>query len=137
MPNISISDFEKFHAKRVVRAIPRLTLREVIASLSVAFVVTPFVFVTATIIPLMGIITAMLVILLTLIYLYSRRSIGAFCTVVAGALIFTQLTFATIQSVKYHLEVPLFILTALGIPVCFLYCIFISTRIWILRGGEQ
>jgi hypothetical protein len=137
MTNITISQFEKFHAKKVVRCIPRLTLQEVILSIVVAFVVTPFVFVTATIIPLMGIITAALVVGLTLVYLYSRRSLGAFVTVLVGAVTFTQITFATIQSVKSHLEVPLFILTALGIPVCFLYCIFISTRIWILRGGEQ
>lgn len=137
MSNITVRDFEKFHAKRFSPTIPRLTMREVLVSILVAFVVTPFMFVTASLVPLMGAISAMVAGVLTLYYLYSRRSVGAFVTVVGGVCIFTQLTFATIQSIKSHLEIPLFIFTALGIPVCFLYCIFISTRIWILHGGDR
>jgi hypothetical protein len=43
--------------------------------------------------------------------------------------------FGFIQSVKTRLDVPLFILIALGIPVTAMYCIFIAGRIWVLRGG--
>ncbi len=136
-PTITIAEFERFHAKRFVRNVPPVSLREIIVSLLVAFLITPFVCVIAAIVPLIGIITAMLVFALTLLYLWARRSIVAFCTVVLGAGFFMQLTFMTIQSVKYNLEVPLFILTALGVPLCFLYSIFISTQIWVLRGGEQ
>jgi hypothetical protein len=137
MNRISIDEFESYHSKRVLLASPPVTIKEIILSLLVAFVVTPFLFVTATVIPLMGQVTMALVVVLTMLYLYYRRSVIAAVASLGGAAIFTQLTFGTIQAIKYHIEVPMFIFTALGIPVCFLYSIFIVSRIWVLRGGAD
>jgi hypothetical protein len=45
--------------------------------------------------------------------------------------------FGTIQSYKNDLDVLLFFLTALGIPVTLMYCMFIGSQIWIVRGGVE
>jgi hypothetical protein len=137
MARVTIDEFEKYHAKRVLVASPRVTAKEIVLSLLIAFVFSPFLFITATVIPLMGQVTMALVVILTVLYLYYRKSIIATAACLGGAAVFTQLTFGTIQAIKYHIEVPMFFFTALGIPVCFLYCIFIVSRIWILRGGAE
>jgi hypothetical protein len=43
----------------------------------------------------------------------------------------------SIQAIKNNLEVVLFFLTATGIPVSAIYCMFIGTRIWSIRGGVE
>jgi hypothetical protein len=95
----------------------------------------PFSFVTFMVIPMMGQVTVGLSFLLTVWYLVSRKSLLAFLTVLGGSILFGMVLFATIQVIKNNLEVPLFFFTATGIPVSAMYCIFIGTRIWTIRGG--
>jgi hypothetical protein len=134
-PHIRLDDFEKFHVRQMVRTSPPVTLREVLCTLLVTLVCAPFFFATFFLIPMMGQVTVGLAALLTALYLWFRRSLLVAFIAVSGAGIFSGLMFAFIQSIKMRLDVPLFILIALGIPVTAIYSIFIAGRIWILRGG--
>lgn len=134
---IRLDQFERFHAQRRVLVLPRATCSEVAITFLVALIVAPFFFATFFIIPMMGQISVGLAGLLTAIYLYFRKSVVIALTVMTAAVILSSLAFATIQSIKYNLEVPLFILVALGIPVTAMYCIFIAGRIWIVKGGVE
>ena len=135
IPKISLHEFEKIHAARLVTPYVRPTGKEVFATVALILFMTPFFFVTATIIPLMGPITVLLALGVSCLYIASRRS-----WIIAGAAVVSTITFwsfifGTIQLVKNDLDVALFIFTALGIPVSVLFTIFVATRIWILRGG--
>jgi uncharacterized membrane protein YwaF len=89
------------------------------------------------VIPVMGQITVGFALLLTAIYLCCRKSILVALTAGLGVLAFWSVLFETIQVIKTNLEVPLFFFTATGIPVSAIYCIFIGTRIWTIRGGAE
>ncbi len=134
-PHIRLDEFEKFHQRQIVRTVPRVTLREVGYTLLVGLICSPFFFATFFLIPMMGQITVGLAAFLTALYLWFRRSILIALIALSSAGIFSGLMFGFIQSIKTRLEVPLFILIALGIPVTAMYSIFIAGRIWILRGG--
>ncbi len=134
-PHIRLEDFEKFHVRQRVRKSPPVTLREIFITLSVSLACAPFFFATFFLIPMMGQITVGLAALLTALYLWFRRSVIVAAVAITGSAIFSGLMFGFIQSVKTRLDVPLFILIALGIPVTAMYCIFIAGRIWVLRGG--
>lgn len=134
-PHIRLDDFEKFHVRQRVRKVPPVTVREILITLAVSLLCAPFFFATFFLIPMMGQITVGLAALLTALYLWFRRSVVVAAVVITGSGIFSGLMFGFIQSIKTRLEVPLFILIALGIPVTAMYCIFIAGRIWILRGG--
>ena len=134
-PHIRLDDFEKFHVRQRVRKVYPVTLREVVVTLAVSLFCAPFFFGTFFMIPMIGQIVVGFAALLTALYLWYRRSIIATALVLAGTGVFSGLMFGFIQSVKRNLEVPLFIIIALGIPVTTMYCIFIAGRIWVLRGG--
>ncbi len=134
-PHIRLEDFEKFHVRQRVRKSPPVTLREIFITLSISLACAPFFFATFFLIPMMGQITVGLAALLTSLYLWFRRSVIVAAVAITGSAIFSGLMFGFIQSVKTRLDVPLFILIALGIPVTAMYCIFIAGRIWVLRGG--
>lgn len=136
-PHIRLDDFERFHERNSVRTPPPVTLRELAYTLVIALFLSPFFFATFFLIPMMGQISVGLAGFLTVLYLYYRRSILVAAVTLGAAAIFSGVTFATIQSIKNNLEVPLFILIALGIPVTALYCIFIAGRIWDIRGGAD
>ncbi len=134
-PHIRLDDFEKFHVSRRVRKSYPVTLREILITLLVSLACAPFFFATFFLIPMIGQISVGLAAFLTALYLWFRRSVIVAAVALAGSVIFSGLMFGFIQSIKRNLEVPLFILIALGIPVTAMYCIFISGRIWVLRGG--
>ena len=136
-PHIRIDDFEKFHERQIVRAIPPVTAKEIGWTVAVSLLYSPFFFATFFLIPMMGQISVGFAGFLTAVYLWYRRSFVIALLAVTGGGIFSGLTFAFIQSIKNNLEVPLFILIALGIPVTAIYCLFIGTRIWIVRGGVE
>jgi len=50
---------------------------------------------------------------------------------------FWSILFATIQVIKNNLEVLLFFFTATGIPVSAMYCMYVGSRIWAIRGGAE
>jgi hypothetical protein len=135
MSKLSLSEFEKFHRARVERPYVRPTVKEVFLTVALIFFMTPFFFVTATIIPLMGPITVLFAMGVSCIYLWSRRSwlIGA--VALGSTIAFWSSIFGVIQLVKNDLDVVLFIFTALGIPVSVMFSVFVATRIWTLRGG--
>ena len=137
MTKISLDEFEKFHAPRVRKAPPPVTIKELVQVLLLAVVVSPFIFSTFFIIPMMGQVTVGVAGLVTALYLYFRKSILVAGTVLATAVILLSIAFMTIQSIKNDLDVTLFILTALGIPVCAIYTVFVGTKIWDIRGEKE
>ncbi len=137
MPQVTIAEFEKYHAKRFSRSTPRASLYEVIVTLVLSTVMTPFAFVTASIIPIMGPVTVLLGLSLTALYLFFRRSFIIAAAAGLSSLLFWSALFGTVQSYKNDLDVALFFFTALGIPVTFIYSMFIGSQIWIVRGGVE
>ena len=137
MTKVSLDDFEKFHAPLVRRAPPPVTLGELVKLVLLAIVVSPFIFSTFFIIPMMGQVTVGVAAVVTALYLYFRKSLLVAGTVLAIATVLLSIAFMTIQSIKNDLDVTLFILTALGIPVCAIYTVFVGTKIWDLRGEKE
>jgi hypothetical protein len=133
----SLRDFEKFHSRRQSPSPTVPSFKELAFTLLTALVMTPFFFVTFFVIPLMGQVTVGLAALITLAYLYYRRSLLVLIATVSGTAVFSLATFSTIKSIKYRLEIPLFIFLALGIPMSFAYCVFVGYRIWVVRGGAE
>lgn len=132
---LRLSDFERHHALSLHKELRSPGIRELVITLALTLFMAPFSFVTFMVIPMMGQVTVGLSFLLTVWYLVSRKSLLAFLTVLGGSILFGMVLFATIQVIKNNLEVPLFFFTATGIPVSAMYCIFIGTRIWTIRGG--
>jgi hypothetical protein len=134
---ISISEFEKFHADGAVLRQEAPSFRELLVTLAVTLFMAPFSFVTFMVIPIMGQVTVGLSVLLTIWYFVSRRSILVPLTAIGGTVMFWGVMFLVIQGIKNNLEVPLFFFTATGIPVSAMYCIYVGTRIWTVRGGLE
>lgn len=114
----------------------RPSTRELLITIGVAFVVTPFFFVTFFVLPMMGQITVGFAAIITALYLFVRRSVLVTAAVLIGISIFSLAAFSSIQAIKYRLDIPLFICLTMGVPVTVGYCIFVSSRIWVLKGGE-
>jgi hypothetical protein len=134
---IRIEDFEKFHAPRLRKAPPAVSVKEVVVTLLVSMVVAPFIFTTFFVIPMIGQISVGLAAFVTALYLWSRKSIVIALTILASGGLFSSLMFMSIQSIKYRIDVTMFILIALGIPITTLLTIFVAMRVWDLRGGAQ
>ena len=113
------------------------TMMELILTLATTLFMAPFVVVTFSVIPMMGQITVGFSVLVTSLYLYYRKSLLVVGTAVGGSLIFWSVLFVSIQTIKNSIGIPLFFFTALGIPVCVLYTMFVGTRIWTIRGGIE
>lgn len=134
-PHIRLEEFENFHIRHRAKVQRAVTLRELGYTFITSILVSPFLLGTFFLIPMMGQISVGLAGLLTAIYLWYRRSLLVACVALSGSGIFSAFIFATIQGIKHNLEVPLFIIIALGIPVTTIYTIFIAARIWVIRGG--
>ncbi len=132
---VRLSEFERHHAQARKVQLCAPGIYELAMTLAVTIFMAPFSFVIALVIPKMGLITVALSFSLTACYLISRRSLLVAFTVLGGTLLFWGVFFETIQAIKNNLEVPLFVLTATGIPVSVMYCMFIGTKIWTIRGG--
>ena len=113
------------------------TMMELILTLATTLFMAPFVVVTFSVIPMMGQITVGFSVLVTSLYLYYRKSLLVVGTAVGGSLIFWSVLFVSIQTIKNSIGIQLFFFTALGIPVCVLYTMFVGTRIWTIRGGIE
>lgn len=137
MTKVSLDEFERFHAPRVRKVPPPVTIKELAQIVLLSVVVAPFIFSTFFIIPMMGQVTVGVAGLVTALYLFFRRSLLVAATVLATATVLLSIAFMTIQSIKNDLDVTLFILTALGIPVCAMYTVFVGTKIWDLRGERE
>ena len=137
MNQIRIEDFERYHARRQRKAPPPLSLKEVLVTLAISVAIAPFMYATFFLIPMMGQVTVGFAGFITALYLFFRRSIVIALTVLGSAGFLASIFFMTIQSVKYRLEVPLFILIALGIPMTLIYTTFVGMKIWEIRGGDE
>ena len=137
MAKITLDEFEKFHAPRLRRPPPRATLKEAFGTAIVRLVTAPFFFATFFCIPMMGQVTVGFAGLLTAIYLYYRRSPVIIATIAVTLFLICGGVFGSIQTVKNKLDVTLFFLIALGIPVCAMYSMFVGMKIWELRGGDE
>lgn len=137
MPKITLNEFEKFHRPKQRPASPKITLKEIGLTILITLIGLPFFLTTFFVIPMMGQVTVGLVALVTTLYLYFRRSV-VILGIIAISVAIPSVTFlAVIPTVKNQMDLTLFILTALGIPVCAMYCMFIGTRIWDLLGGGE
>ena len=134
---LSLDTLEKFYRKRVQSRAEPATAKELIWTLAVAVAVTPFFLTVFLVLPMMGQIIAGIVALSTFFYLRARRSISVALAAILGSGGFACFIYFTIQALKARLDVPLFIFLVLGIPVTAFYCVFLSMRIWVLRGGEE
>jgi hypothetical protein len=134
---LQLSEFERFHRARLAPVQQRPSLGELALTAVVTFIMAPFGFVTFMVIPVMGQVTVGFALLLTCIYLFYRRSVAAAAVAIGCSVIFWAVLFLTIQAIKNNLEVVLFFFTATGIPVSAMYCMFIGTRIWSIRGGLE
>lgn len=134
---IGIDDFERFHRARVRLAIPPVSFREVATTLVIACVVCPFMFTAFFVIPIMGQFTVGLAAFITALYLLFRKSFVIALTVALSCVALSSIAFMSIQSIKYRLDVTMFVLIALGIPVTFIYSVFVGMKIWELRGGAE
>ena len=134
-PPVLLSDFERHHAQALRVPLHAPGIYELALTLAITMFMAPFSFVIFLVIPVMGVITVALSFSLTVWYLISRRSVLVALTVLVGSVLFWGVLFETIQVIKSNLEVPLFFLTATGIPVSAMYCMFIGARIWTVRGG--
>lgn len=134
---LSVSDFERYHGKRLTPVQKCPSLRELLLTALITLVMSPFGFVTFMVIPVMGQVTVGFALFLTALYLFYRRSLLVTCVALGCALIFWTALFMSIQGIKNNLEVVLFFLTATGIPVSAMFCMFIGARIWSIRGGLE
>lgn len=137
MSKISLDAFEKFHAPRVRKTPPPVTIKELLKVMLLSLVVSPFIFSTFFLIPMMGQVTVGLAAFVTALYLFFRRSLLVAGTVLMSASMLSSVAFMSIQSIKNQLDVTLFILTALGIPVCAIYTVYVGTKIWDIRGEKE
>jgi len=137
MNQIRIEDFEKYHAPRFRKSPPPLSFKEVLVTLAISVVIAPFLYATFFLIPMMGQVTVGFAGLITALYLFFRRSIVIAMTVVGSAAMLSTIFFMTIQSMKYRLDVTLFVLIALGIPVTLIFTTFVAMKIWEIRGGAE
>ena len=135
--SLSLLDFEQYHAKTIVHTSPPVTLKELLCTFLATFCLAPFSFVGFMVIPMIGMITVVFTAFVTSIYLVSRRSWAVSLTAVGGTVVFWTILFNTIQGIKNQLEVVLFFFTATAIPVSIIFCILISARTWMLRGGVE
>ena len=132
-----VSDFEVFHSATAIQRQQVPSLKELCVTLLITLGMAPFAFVTFMVIPIMGQVTVGFAALLTVLYLFFRRSALIALTVLVGSFVFWSVIFGVIQVIKNNLEVPLFFFTATGIPVCAIFCMFIGARIWTIRGGAE
>ena len=135
--SLSILDFERHHASMLVHARPPVTFKELLCTFAITFCLAPFSFVGFMVIPMIGAITVSFTAFVTTMYLVSRRSWAVSAMAVGGTVLFWTILFNTIQSIKNHLEVALFFFTAMAIPVSVIFCILVSARTWMLRGGVE
>ncbi len=134
---IRIEDFEKFHARRLRKPPPPVTVKEVVITMLVATVMAPFLFTTFLVSPMIGQVSVGLAAFLTALYLWFRRSVIIAVTILVSGGFFASLMFMSIQSIKYRIDVTMFVLIALGIPMTTLLTFIVAMRIWELRGGAE
>jgi hypothetical protein len=137
MNQIRIDEFERFHRPLLRKAPPAVTLKEIAWTMAISVAVAPFFFAAFFVIPMMGQITVGLAAFITALYLFFRRSILIALTIVVTAALLSSIAFMSIQSIKYRLDIAMFIFIALGIPVTFIYSAFVGMKIWELRGGGE
>jgi hypothetical protein len=134
---IRIEDFEKFHAPSLRKPPPPVTVKEVVITMLVATLMAPFLFTTFFVIPMIGQISVGFAAFVTALYLWARKSIIIALTILASAGLFSSLMFMSIQSIKYRIDVTMFVLIALGIPMTTLLTVIVAMRVWDLRGGAE
>ena len=134
---IRIEDFEKFHAANLRKPPPPVTVKEVVITMLVATVMAPFLFTTFFVIPMIGQISVGLLGFVTALYLWSRKSFIIALTILASGGLFCSLMFMSIQTIKYRIDVTMFVLIALGIPMTTLLTFLVAMRVWELRGGLE
>lgn len=137
MNQVRIEDFERFHAKLLRKVPQRPSLKEVLITMLVAVLVVPFMYVTFMCIPMMGVVTVGFALFVTTLYLVFRRSLLILMASLMSSATLSALFFVFIQSVKDRMDLTLFVLIALGIPITLIYTTFVGMRIWELRGGAE
>ena len=116
---------------------PPVTVKEVVITMLVATVMAPFLFTTFFVIPMIGQVSVGLAAFVTALYLWFRKSIIIALTILVSGGFFASLMFMSIQSIKYRIDVTMFVLIALGIPMTTLLTVIVAMRVWEIRGGAE
>lgn len=137
VPPVRLNDYERFHRTALRRRPPRPSRRELFISAALSFAATPFLLTLFLLIPYIGqgMIAAFAALLVG--YFWVRRSWAVFLLTTCSAALFTLLFFATIQALKYRLDVTLFLLMATAIPVVALLSLFVASRLWIMLDNDS
>ncbi len=137
LEQVRLSEFESYHRRDIVPAQKRPSFKELSITALITLVMAPFGFVTFMVIPVMGQVTVGFALFVTFLYLFYRRSLAVAAVTIGCSVLFWLALFLSIQGIKNNLEVLLFFYTATGIPVSAMYCMFIGSRIWSIRGGLE
>lgn len=132
---LQLSEFERFHRGNITPVQKRPSFKELAITALITLAMAPFGFVTFMVIPVMGQVTVGFAILVTCLYLFYRKSIAVAGVTIGCTVLFWMALFLSIQAIKSNLEVLLFFFTATGIPVSAMFCMFVGSRIWSIRGG--
>jgi hypothetical protein len=125
-----LDNLEKYY-----RTLPRppvrpITLKEAILNVIFVLLCAPFLSAVFFVLPLIGQILVLCSFSITIWYFFARRSWLVVLSFLTGFFIFAIPTLATIQLIKNNLNLTLFFLLALGVPVSIFYICTMACRIW-------
>jgi hypothetical protein len=127
---VTLSEYEAYHRARIPRISSSISLKEAISAAVITLAILPFWFMMFFNLPVIGQITVGFSLIMTTWFFIVRRSYALFGVVFASALLAAIILANSIQAIKYNIDLPMFLLMALGIPVSAIYCLFIGSRIW-------
>jgi hypothetical protein len=134
---ISLSEYEAYHRARVPRISAAISLKEVAVTSLTTLGILPFWFMMFFNLPVIGQITVGFSLIMTAWFFVVRRSWALVGTAFCSTVIATIILASSIQAIKYNIDLPMFLLMALGIPVSAIYCLFIGSRIWAAVNPED
>jgi hypothetical protein len=134
---VNLDEFERFHAQKLRVQPMRASWRELGWTVLVAIVVTPFFAALFLALPLIGQFVVGTAFLLTVYYMYLRRSILVLLSSCLGVTLFVTVAGSVMHGRRFHPGLPLLVLLGFGIPVAGAFCILVASRIWALKGGRM
>ncbi len=131
---MSLQKFEKIHRQSVKHDLPKTNGKEVFITWFICFIAAPFLFTALFVIPIIGQMLFAAALILTLIYVYVRKSLMIALAVFLANLMFIIPTMITMQLVanKNRFEVTMFFLIASCIPVSIFYIFAVAGKVWYL-----
>lgn len=134
--HVTLDALERAHTERLRPKSQRPSLRELALTILVAVTAAPFLSTIFLLLPLMGQVGVGAALLVTCYYLVVRRSLLVLLAAGAGVLLFLSLVVFMVQGGNYRGQMPITFFMAFGGPVTIVYCLLVSARIYVLKGGE-